>query len=169
MSRRVVTNRVSNPRCSDDYQEFRPSWAPEDEDGTDELPAAQEEAWEVIRAYFNDKGLVRQQLDSFDEFVMNSMQEVITESMPVTLVKDVSDESGNSADTEVMRRYTIRFGQVYLSKPLIKTEDGHKALFPQEARLRNLTYSSMLYVEMQKLIHNRVRHLDNPDEQSRWD
>lgn len=149
------------------YQD--PHWAPEDEDGTDELPIAQDEAWEVIRAYFNDKGLVRQQLDSFDEFVMNSMQEVVSESMPVTLIKDVTEEVPNDGDIEVRRRYTIRFGQVYLSKPLIKTDDTHKALFPQEARLRNLTYSSMLYVEMQKLTHDQTRHLDNPDEQTRWE
>lgn len=129
---------------------------------------AQEEAWEVIRAYFSDKGLVRQQLDSFDEFVMNSMQEVVSESMPVTLIKDVTDEGGYEGDVEVQRRYTIRFGQVYLSRPLIKSDTGHRSLFPQEARLRNLTYSSMLYVEMQKLVHNRVRQLDNPDQQAQW-
>ena len=37
---------------------------------------SQEDAWAVISAYFEEKGLVRQQLDSFDEFIQNSMQEV---------------------------------------------------------------------------------------------
>ena len=36
----------------------------------------QEDAWSVISAYFDEKGLVRQQLDSFDEFINNTMQEV---------------------------------------------------------------------------------------------
>ncbi|KAI9032401.1 DNA-directed RNA polymerase II subunit RPB2 [Hyaloraphidium curvatum] len=152
---------------ADDF--YRPPWAPDDEDGEDEVPIAQEEAWGVIQAFFADKGLVRQQLDSFDEFVMNSIQEVVSESMPVTLIKDVSDEEQFNGDVEALRRYSIKFGQVYLTRPLVKNDTGgHKQLFPQEARLRNLTYSSMLYVEMQKLVHTRVRHLDG-DEPGRWE
>lgn len=40
----------------------------------------QEDAWAVISAYFEEKGLVRQQLDSFDEFIHNTMQEIVDES-----------------------------------------------------------------------------------------
>lgn len=40
-------------------------------------------SWEVINAYFNEKGLVRQQLDSFNEFSGVTMQEIITDSKPV--------------------------------------------------------------------------------------
>ena len=45
-----------------------------DEDGAgsmdlDDLPVTQEDAWAVISAYFEEKGLVRQQLDLFDEFI----------------------------------------------------------------------------------------------------
>jgi DNA-directed RNA polymerase beta subunit len=36
----------------------------------------QEDTWEVISAYFEDKGLVRQQLDSFNEFIGTTIQEV---------------------------------------------------------------------------------------------
>ncbi|KAL0285652.1 UNVERIFIED_CONTAM: DNA-directed RNA polymerase II subunit [Sesamum radiatum] len=34
----------------------------------------------MISAYFEEKGLVRQQLDSFDEFIQNTMQEIVDES-----------------------------------------------------------------------------------------
>ena len=34
----------------------------------------QEDAWAVISAFFADKGLVRQQLDSFNEFINSNMQ-----------------------------------------------------------------------------------------------
>jgi len=34
----------------------------------------QEDAWTVISAYFEAKGLVRQQLDSFNEFINSNMQ-----------------------------------------------------------------------------------------------
>ncbi len=40
----------------------------------DTAEISQEDAWAVISAYFDDKGLVRQQLDSFDEFINSNMQ-----------------------------------------------------------------------------------------------
>jgi DNA-directed RNA polymerase II subunit RPB2 len=39
-----------------------------------EAEISQEDAWAVISAYFDEKGLVRQQLDSFNEFINTSMQ-----------------------------------------------------------------------------------------------
>ena len=45
-----------------------------------------EHAWAVINAYFEEKGLVRQQLDSFDDFVKISMQEIIDQTPPIEMV-----------------------------------------------------------------------------------
>ena len=43
----------------------------DDEEESEEIPHElwQEACWIVISAYFDEKGLVRQQLDSFDEFI----------------------------------------------------------------------------------------------------
>ena len=35
---------------------------------------------DCVSAYFAEKGLVRQQLDSFDEFIQNTMQELVDDS-----------------------------------------------------------------------------------------
>ena len=43
----------------------------------DEQEINAEDAWSVITSYFDEKGLVRQQLDSFDEFIQNTMQEIV--------------------------------------------------------------------------------------------
>jgi len=34
----------------------------------------------VVTAFFNAKGLVRQQLDSFNEFINSNMQEIVDEN-----------------------------------------------------------------------------------------
>ncbi|KAK1223157.1 DNA-dependent RNA polymerase II [Marasmius sp. AFHP31] len=73
----------------------------EDEDGYGEM--MQEECWMVISSFFEWKDLVRQQLDSFDEFVQNTMQELVDENSD--LIMDQTDSSG---------RYEIKFGQTYL-------------------------------------------------------
>jgi DNA-directed RNA polymerase beta subunit len=39
----------------------------------------QDDAWTVVTAFFNAKGLVRQQLDSFNEFINSNMQEIVDE------------------------------------------------------------------------------------------
>ena len=49
------------------------------------------------------------------------------------------------------KTYKISFNQIYLSKPMVTEADGYTTtLFPKEARLRNLTYSAPLYVDMVK-------------------
>jgi DNA-directed RNA polymerase II subunit RPB2 len=50
-----------------------------DEDGAEEI--GQEDAWTVISSFFEEKGLARQQLDSFNEFIQHTMQEIVGASI----------------------------------------------------------------------------------------
>lgn len=57
----------------------------------------QEACWIVISSYFDEKGLVRQQLDSFDEFIQMSVQRIVEDSPEI----DLQAESLHmTADTE---------------------------------------------------------------------
>jgi DNA-directed RNA polymerase beta subunit len=50
-------------------------------------------------------------------------------------------------------RYLLKFEQIYLSKPTHWEKDGAPSpMMPNEARLRNLTYSAPLYVDITKTI-----------------
>lgn len=47
----------------------------------------------------------------------------------------------------------LRFEQIYLSKPTHWEKDGAPSpMMPNEARLRNLTYSAPLYVDITKTV-----------------
>lgn len=117
---------------------------------------SQEDAWTVINSFFEEKGLVGQQLDSFNEFVSNTMQEVVDES-PEIVVKPENQHTGGAGafDEEFERKeYRIKFGQIYLSKPSATEPDGETiTLFPKEARLRNLTYSAPMYINVTQSVH----------------
>ena len=78
------------------------------------------------------------------------MQELVDENSD--LILDQADQhTGHDAD--MTRRYEIKFGQIYLSRPTVTEADGSVVpVFPQEARLRNLTYSAPLYIEMKKRV-----------------
>ena len=107
----------------------------------------QEDCWAVITSYFNEKGLVRQQLDSFDEFIENTMQELVDDSRDIR-IKPQSQY--NAEYEEVDKEYNVSFGQVYLSKPTMTESDQTTSqMYPHEARLRNLTYSAPLYVDVE--------------------
>jgi len=47
----------------------------------------QEDCWTIISGFFDQKGLVRQQLDSFDEFVQNTMQGLVDENTDLILAQ----------------------------------------------------------------------------------
>ena len=112
----------------------------------------------VISAYFEEKGLVRQQLDSFNDFINTSLQEIVDENAILTITPQKQHQPGMVSEEEgEEKEYQIRFGQIYLSKPTFVEPDGETVvIFPKEARLRNLTYASPLYVDME--MHVITRH-----------
>jgi DNA-directed RNA polymerase II subunit RPB2 len=56
----------------------------------------QEDCWTVITSFFDEKGLVRQQLDSFDEFVQNTMQELVDENADLVLDQGAQFSGGDN-------------------------------------------------------------------------
>ncbi|KAK3095710.1 hypothetical protein FSP39_017914 [Pinctada imbricata] len=131
------------------------------EEDSDEITADlwQEACWIVISSYFDEKGLVRQQLDSFDEFIQMSVQRIVEDSPQIDLQAEAQHTSGM---VETPPRYLLKFEQIYLSKPTHWEKDGAPSpMMPNEARLRNLTYSAPLYVDITKTV---VKEHEDPVE-----
>ncbi|KAI9467671.1 DNA-dependent RNA polymerase II [Coemansia sp. RSA 989] len=104
----------------------------------------QEDYWTLITRYFDEYGLVRQQIDSFDKFIENTLQEIVEENPNIVMEKSFQGDRGQ----DMVKRYHIGFGQVFISIPLATEKEGSShILYPQEARLRNLTYSSGLTLQ----------------------
>ncbi|KAI9682946.1 MAG: DNA-dependent RNA polymerase II [Trizodia sp. TS-e1964] len=134
----------------DEYDSSGSSESPYEFDDSATITA--EDCWTVISAFFDKKGLVSQQLDSFDEFVSTTMQELIDENNQLILDQN-TPPSDDDRDPIALRRYEIKFGTILLSRPAMTEGDGStNVLLPQEARLRNLTYSSPMYLEMTKRV-----------------
>ena len=118
------------------------------EEEEDEEGITPEDCWTVVSSFFDTKGLVSQQLDSFDEFVETQMQELVAEHSLLTLDQNLA-QNEDDPDAPVLRRYEMKFGTVFLSKPAMTESDGSNVpILPQEARNRNLTYSSPLFIDM---------------------
>lgn len=79
-----------------EYNEYEPEPQYVEDDDDEEI--TQEDAWAVISAYFEEKGLVRQQLDSFDEFIQNTMQEIVDESADIEIRPESQHNPGHQSD-----------------------------------------------------------------------
>jgi len=104
----------------------------------------QEDAWVIIDKYFETKGLVRQQLDSFDVFMENSIQELVDDAGEIKVIPEDQFVPG-----EIVEKYcyVVKFKQVYIIPPrYVETDEESRDLYPHEARLRSLTYHAAMYV-----------------------
>lgn len=125
----------------------------DEEEEEEDQTIQSEDCWKVIGSFFATKGLVAQQIDSFNEFMRSTMQDLINEHGAVAL-----DQAVPSYDDEpnpvVIRRHEVKFGNISLSSPNMTEGDGTTTdMLPHEARLRSLTYSSAVYLNMQRKLY----------------
>ncbi|CAG8810619.1 20405_t:CDS:2 [Gigaspora margarita] len=106
---------------------------------------ATEECWAVISAFFEYRGIVRQQLASYDHFVDYDVHDVVEANSEVIL-QHVEDRTDLEAQ---IRRIRINFSNPAVSVATHTEADGSvNRIWPHEARLRNLTYSCPVYVDV---------------------
>jgi DNA-directed RNA polymerase II subunit RPB2 len=95
-------------------------------------------SWDIIDDVFMTQSNVfaKNQIESFNNACESTIPQIIEQHNPIMVNKD---------DLSIK----ISFGQIYISKPSINEAQGViRPLLPQEARLRNLTYWSTLYVDV---------------------
>ncbi|KAI0155403.1 DNA-dependent RNA polymerase II beta subunit [Hypoxylon sp. FL1284] len=129
-----------------DYEEGyeeRYEYEYEDDYGDDTITP--EDCWTVIGSYFKKKGLVSQQIDSFNDFQETTLQELVDEYAQITV--DQNSPPAADDDSIVLRRYEIKLGHVTIARPIAMESDNTSGpLLPYECRDRNATYSAPLYV-----------------------
>ena len=87
----------------------------------------------ILRSFLQKREIVRQHLDSFNDFVENRLQSIINE------IGRVETDVG----------IDIEFGKIKVDNAVVVEADGSKnRILPREARLRNLNYFSPITLEM---------------------
>ncbi|KAI1262633.1 DNA-dependent RNA polymerase 2 rpb140 [Xylariaceae sp. FL1019] len=106
-----------------------------------------EDCWTVINAYFLTKGLVSQQIDSFNDFQATTIQELLDEYSHLSI--DQNNPASDDGREIICRRYELKFGNVTISRPVVSESEGTSSpLLPYECRDRNLTYASPIYAKV---------------------
>ncbi|MCK5547826.1 MAG: DNA-directed RNA polymerase subunit B, partial [Thermoplasmata archaeon] len=95
----------------------------------------------LLKAFEKDKGWVNFQIESFNNFINYGIQEIINEIEAINLSPEVGD-------------FKLKFGKVRVERPAIKEADGStRYIFPNEARIRNLTYAAPIFVSIVPIIN----------------
>lgn len=79
------------------------------------------------------------------------MQEVVDEQLPIEIMPEPQVPEDHPDFRRTKHRF--KFGQIYLSTPQLTEKDGTTdTMRPMVARLRNLTYSAPLFVDISKQV-----------------
>ena len=118
-----------------------------------------EDTWDIINNYFSlgEVQLVKHQLTSFNDFVDNHIEKIISGPQYNPLIIDIEappeDEDQKLGENVKFLRHEIRFSKVYLHKPYHQETNGSiTPIFPNEARLRSLTYQSELFSDISHVV-----------------
>ena len=108
-----------------------------------------EEPWAIIESYFKGQylnQLIRHQLESYNVFVNYQIMKTIEMFNPVHIK---SEQSFNPTLNKYSLEMFVTFSNFQIYRPAIHENNGAtKLMFPQEARLRNFTYSSPMTLDL---------------------
>ena len=118
-------------------------------DDSEEIQEYIETPWSIIETYFAGQHLeqlVRHQVESYNLFVNSQIQKTIDMFNPVHILSEQDYDIKH--DKHRLETY-IEFENFQIHRPQIHENNGAtKLMFPQEARLRNFTYSSNMTLDM---------------------
>ncbi|MDD5331986.1 MAG: DNA-directed RNA polymerase subunit B'' [Candidatus Nanoarchaeia archaeon] len=102
----------------------------------------------LIQKYFEENSFIQSNIESFNHFIDFELQQII-------------EEVGEIVPTiipENMEDFKIKFEKVWITKPTITEADGSKRdVYPYEARLRMLTYSAPVMLQVSTYIDGMQR------------
>ena len=113
-------------------------------DSDPELP------WKVINRLFEDdpQMMVRHHIDSYNDFFGKGIFKIFRERNPIILQKEQDPDT-----QEFNLRCELYLGgkngdKVYFGKPIIYDDEREHYMFPNEARLRNMTYGTTIHYDV---------------------
>ena len=108
-----------------------------------------EDKWALVPAFFQVRGFMKQQIDSFNYFTDIEMKNIIRSSRNHEVKSDINPN------------FYLRYRDIHISKPAYTEEYKDFNLIPHECRLRNLTYSADILVDISYSIDKLTEIIQN--------
>jgi len=123
-------------------------------------------SWKTINKMFNDNPnfLIKHHLDSYNQFFNEGIKDIFKSNNPLTLFKE------QDYDTKIYKHnLEMYFGgkngdKIYYGKPIIYDDDKNSTrqhyMYPNEARLRNMSYQFTIHYDIEIIF---TIYVDKPD------
>jgi len=124
-------------------------------------------SWKLIDKYFKDnpENLVSHHLESYNAFFKNGIRRIFRENNPIRFIEREDESIDNEKRNECQLYLGGKDGtKIYYGKPIIYDDNNSHFMFPNDARLRNMTYGVTIhydvevdfiyYIEGEKKLHS---------------
>ena len=106
-------------------------------------------SWKIIDKYFKDNpyNLVAHHLESYNDFFDNGIYRVFNENNPIRFIE--REEEGQDKHNECSLYLGGKNGKkIYFGKPIIYDDNYSHYMYPNDARLRNMTYGITIHYDV---------------------
>jgi len=107
--------------------------------------------WKLIDRYFKDnpRWIVQHHVQSFNDFMEKDIPSIFRQRNPITILKQHSEQEGSEYTLQCRLYLAGKSGdKLYYGKPVIYDERGMHYMYPNEARLRNMTYGMSIHYDV---------------------
>ena len=108
-------------------------------------------SWKLIDKYFTDNpnNLVSHHLESYNEFFKNGIQRIFRENNPIRFIEREDETTSSSKRCECLLYLGDKDGsKIYFGKPIIYDDYHSHFMYPNDARLRNMTYGITIHYDV---------------------
>ena len=107
--------------------------------------------WKIINKYFEDnpQALVNHHVDSYNDFYKHGIFQIFKEKNPITLYSE-QDKDTKEYKHECKLYMGGKDGsKIYFGKPVIYDNNNPRFMFPNESRLRDMSYSMSIHYDVE--------------------
>jgi DNA-directed RNA polymerase II subunit RPB2 len=106
--------------------------------------------WKIIHSHFeeNPQYLVSHHLESYDDFFESGIQRIFNEKNPITLYSQYDESIQDYRHTCHLYMGGKDGSKIYFGKPVIYDKGNAHYMYPNESRLRNMTYGMTVHYDI---------------------
>ena len=106
--------------------------------------------WQIIDKFFknNPYCLVNHHIESYNKFFNHDIFNIFKEQNPISMLKQFNETTGEYELQSHMYIGGKEANKIYYGKPTIYDDDNSHFMFPNEARIRNMTYGFTIHFDI---------------------
>ena len=108
-------------------------------------------SWKIINKYFNENpnNLVAHHLESYNDFFNHGINRIFRENNPIRFIEREDESETSNKRNECLLYLGGKDGnKIYFGKPIIYDDNRAHYMYPNDARLRNMTYGTTIHYDV---------------------